>query len=121
MTLMQVREMRLCPTHRTAVVQLDDVQRGLTMTLSADPHEAGRLARMMERGPQACHPVFDFVRALLDSFEAGVVRIVLDDVQGEGIEGPAALSHAEPAPPPAPGAISAWLDRVRPDDFETNS
>ena len=154
MTLMQVREMRLCPTHRTAVVQLDDVQRGLTMTFSADPHEAGRLARMMERGPQACHPVFDFVRALLDSFESGVVRIVLDDVQGEGIEGlvyvgwgggelpvpsyppdaialalragvpiyatPAALSHAEPAPPPAPGAISAWLDRVRPDDFETN-
>ena len=87
MTLMQVREMRLCPTHRTAVVQLDDVQRGLTMTFSADPHEPGRLARLMERGPQACHPVFDFVRALLDSFEAGVVRIVLDDVQGEGIEG----------------------------------
>jgi bifunctional DNase/RNase len=152
MKLMQVREMRLCPTHRTAVVQLDDAEHRVTMTFSAESREAARLARVMECGPQACHPVFDFVRALLDSFEAGVARIVLDDVQGEGISGlvyvgwggaelpvpcyppdaialalragvpiyatAAALSHAEPAPPVSPDAVSAWLDRVRPDDFE---
>jgi bifunctional DNase/RNase len=87
MTLMQVRELRLCPAHRTAVVQLDDAERGLTMTFSAEPREAARLARVLERGPQACNPVLDFVRALLNSFEAGVARIVLDDVQGEGIAG----------------------------------
>ena len=151
MTLMHVHELRLCPTHRTAVVRLDDTQHRLTMTFSADAHEAARLAKTMECGPQACHPVYDFVRALLDSFEAGLARIVLDDVQGEGISGlvyvgwgggelpvpcyppdaialalragvpiyatPAALSHAEPAPP-SPGAVSAWLDQVRPDDFQ---
>ena len=31
----------------------------------------------------------------------------------------AALSHAEPAPPPPPREITAWLDQVRPDDFNT--
>jgi bifunctional DNase/RNase len=86
-TLMQVRELRLCPTHRTAVVRLDDAQRALTMTFSAELREASRLARVLDRGPQVCHPVFDFVRSLLDSFEAGLLRIVLDDVQGEGIAG----------------------------------
>ena len=29
----------------------------------------------------------------------------------------AALSHADPAPP-APGVVTAWLDQVRPDDFQ---
>ena len=148
MTLMLVRDMRVCPKHRTAVVRLDDTQRHVTMTFSADASEAARLARVIERGPQTCHPVFDFVGALLGSFEAGVARIVL----GEGIAGPvyvgwgggelpvpcyppdaiapalragvpiyataAALAHAEPAP--APGAISAWLDSVRPDDFHAS-
>ena len=88
---------------------------------------------------------------LLDSFEAGLARIVLDDVQGEGIAGlvyvgrggaelpvpcyppdaialalragvpiyatAAALSHAEP-PSPAAGAVEAWLETVRPEDFD---
>ena len=36
MTLMQVREMRVCPNHRTAVVRLDDTQRQVTMTFSAE-------------------------------------------------------------------------------------
>jgi bifunctional DNase/RNase len=146
MTLMQVREMRLCPTHRTALVRLDDSEHRMTMTFSAEPREASRLARVIECGPQACSPVFDFVRALLDSFEAGVARIVL----GEGIAGlvyvgwggaelpvpcyppdaialalragvpiyatAAALSHADPTP--LPDTLGAWLDRVRPDDFE---
>jgi bifunctional DNase/RNase len=152
MTLMHVREMQLCPTHRTAIVRLDDGRHSLTMTFSAELREASRLARVLECGPQACHPVFDFVRALLDSFEAGLARIVLDDVQGEGIAGlvdvgwggaelpvpcyppdaialalragvpiyatAAALSHAEP-PPPAAGAVGAWLETVRPEDFDT--
>jgi bifunctional DNase/RNase len=151
MTVMQVREIRLCPAHRTAVVRLDDAERGLTMTFAADPHEASRLARVIERGARACHPTLDFVGALLASFEAGVVRIVLDDVQGEGIAGlvyvgwggaelpvpcyppdaialalrtgvpiyatAAALAHAEPSPRAEPGDVSAWLDRVRPEDF----
>jgi uncharacterized protein len=87
MTLMHLRGLRLCPTHRIAVIQLDDAQRHLTMTFSAEPREASRLARVIELGAQACNPALDFVRALLDSFEAGVARIVLDDVQGQGIAG----------------------------------
>jgi bifunctional DNase/RNase len=59
----------------------------VTITFSAEPREATRLARVLEAGPQACNPVLDFVRALLNSFEAGLARIVLDDVQGEGIAG----------------------------------
>jgi bifunctional DNase/RNase len=152
MTVMQVRGIRLCPTHRTAVVRLDDSDQRVTMTFAADVQEAGRLARVIERGPRACHPAFDFVAALLGSFEAGLTRVVLDDVQGEGIAGlvyvgwggaelpvpcyppdaiamalrtgvpiyatAAALEHAEPAPVPESGEVTAWLDGVRPGDFE---
>lgn len=112
MTLMQVTEMRLCPTHRTAVVELHDAQQRRIMTFSAEPSEAARLARVMECGPQACHPVFDFVRGLLCSFEAGVARIVLDDVQGEGISGTVfvAWGGAElPVPCYPPDAIALAL------------
>ncbi len=28
-----------------------------------------------------------------------------------------ALTHAEPSPTPPPGAVSEWLERVRPSDF----
>jgi bifunctional DNase/RNase len=154
MTVMQVRGIRLCPTHRTAVVRLDGLDQPVTMTFAADAHEAGRLARVVERGPRACHPALDFVGALLGSFEAGITRVVLDDVQGEGIAGlvyvgwggaelpvpcyppdaialalragvpiyatAAALAHARPAPVPAAGEVAAWLDGVRPQDFEAD-
>jgi bifunctional DNase/RNase len=33
---------------------------------------------------------------------------------------PAALSHAVPSPPPVEG-VQDWLERVRPDDFNTTS
>ena len=80
-----------------------------------------------------------------------MTRVVLEDVQGEGIGGvvyvaasraelpvpcyppdaialalragipiyatPDALTHAEPSPTPPPGAVSEWLERVRPSDF----
>ena len=110
MTVMQIREIRLCPAHRTAIVRLDDSERRLTMTFAADPHEASRLARVMEHGPRACHPMLDFVGALLGSFEAGVVRVVLDDVQGEGSPGSSTWAGAAPncrcrATPPTP---SRW-------------
>jgi hypothetical protein len=100
------------------------------MTFAADSHEAVRLGRVVRHGPQACHPIFDFVRALLSSLEAGVTRVVLEDVGGEGSYPPDAialalrmgipiyathdaLAHAEPSPPPPADAVSEWLERVR--------
>lgn len=85
MTLMRFREMTLCRAHRRAIVVLEDAEGRVTLTFYADPQEASRLARLIQRGPQACHPVFDFVRGLLGAFEAGVTRVVIDDVPGEGI------------------------------------
>ncbi|MFI5078911.1 MAG: bifunctional nuclease domain-containing protein [Vicinamibacteria bacterium] len=87
MTLIHLRDVRLCPAHHSAIVRMDDVSGALTMTFAADSHEAVRLGRVVRHGPQACHPIFDFVRALLCSLEAGVTRVVLEDVQGEGISG----------------------------------
>ena len=87
MTLVHLRDVRLCPAHHSAIVRLDDASGALTMTFAADSHEAVRLGRVVRHGPQACHPIFDFVRALLSSLEAGVTRVVLEDVQGEGISG----------------------------------
>ena len=85
MTLIHLRDVRLCPAHHSAIVRMDDSSGALTMTFAADSHEAVRLGRVVRHGPQACHPIFDFVRALLCSLEAGVTRVVLEDVQGEGI------------------------------------
>jgi bifunctional DNase/RNase len=85
MTLMRFREITLCRAHRRATVVLEDAERRVTLTFYADPQEASRLGRLVDRGPQACHPVFDFVRGLLSAFEAGLTRVVIDDVPGEGI------------------------------------
>jgi bifunctional DNase/RNase len=132
-------------------VRLDATDAGGTLVFSADAAETVRLARVVEQGPRPCVPIFDFVRALLETFAAGVTRVVLDDVQGAGISGlvyvgwggaelpvpcyppdavavavragvpiyatAAALSHGEPAPPPAPGQVTAWLQDVRPEGF----
>jgi bifunctional DNase/RNase len=140
---------------RAAVERLEPTSGTLTITFAADSHEAVRLGRVVQHGPQACHPIFDFVRALLSSLEAGVTRVVLEDVQGEGISGIVyvgaggselpvpcyppdaialalragipiyatqdALTHAEPSPTPPPGAVSEWLERVRPSDFRQPS
>jgi hypothetical protein len=39
----------------------------------------------MSRGPRACHPIFDFIQTLLRCWHAVPVRIVLEDVNGDGI------------------------------------
>jgi bifunctional DNase/RNase len=154
MTLMRIHELTACSRHQRALVVLEDMSGSRRLTFYADPSEAHRLAHALARGPRACHPVFDFVRALLETLGATPVRVVLEDVDGEGIgailhvrQGAAeatvtcyppdalalavrerlpiyataeALDHAEPrpAPPAESGAVSEWLDRVQPQDFE---
>ena len=63
--------------------------------LLRDPDEACRLAQELERGQYVCHPVYDFVRRLLETLQATATRVVLDVVQGEGLDGLVYVQQAE--------------------------
>ena len=87
MTRMRIRELSACRDHRRAIIVLEDISRRVTLTFYADPDEARRLAQELQRGRRTCHPVYDFVGGLFRAFEATPSRVVLDDVNGEGIGG----------------------------------
>jgi bifunctional DNase/RNase len=95
MTLMQIREIASCSQHKRTIITLEDVHQCLRLTFYADPDEACRLTQELERGPYACHPVYDFMRRLLDALQATATRIVLDVVQGEGLDGLVYVRQAE--------------------------
>jgi bifunctional DNase/RNase len=67
------------------LITLDDTTGARRITFYADADDARRLAREMARGPRACHPIFDFIQTLLKSWHAVPVRVVLEDVNGDGI------------------------------------
>jgi hypothetical protein len=75
----------MCAKHQSSIVVLEDVTRSVALVFAADPAEIGRLVRELKRGPAACHPLFDFIRCLLNAFEASPGRVVLEDVRGQGI------------------------------------
>jgi bifunctional DNase/RNase len=85
MILMRIRELTLCEQHDRVLVALDDVGGGRHLTFYADAEDGRRLARELAHGPRACHPVFDFIVALLRSWHAAPVRVVLEDVDGSGL------------------------------------
>jgi bifunctional DNase/RNase len=85
MTLMRLREPTSCPHHSRVLITLDDTTGARRITFYADADDARRLAREMARGPRACHPIFDFIQTLLKSWHAVPVRVVLEDVNGDGI------------------------------------
>ena len=85
MTLMRIRDLTACPKHSRVLVSLEDVDGARRLTFYADAEDARRLARELARGPRACHPVFDFIQTLLRSWHAAPVRVVLEDVNGNGI------------------------------------
>ena len=85
MTLMRLRELTSCPHHSRVLITLDDAAGPRRITFYADPDDARRLAREMARGPRACHPIFDFIQTLLNAWHAVPVRVVLEDVNGDGI------------------------------------
>jgi uncharacterized protein len=95
MTLMQIREIASCPHHKRTIIMLEDVHQCLRLTFYADPDEACRLTQELERGPYACHPVYDFMRRLLAALQATATRVVLDVVQGEGLDGFVYVQQAE--------------------------
>lgn len=99
MTLMRIRELISCPDHRTTIVVLEDAGQRPRLAMHTDPHEGQRLAREMERAPCTGNPVYDFIQSLLDSFQAAVSRVMLDDVQGEGIGGVIYLRYGRGAGP----------------------
>jgi hypothetical protein len=85
MTQMRIQELTSCRQHQRALVVLEDVGGTRRITFYADPNETRRLAQAMARGPRACHPVYDFIRALVERLGATPVRVVLEDVDGQGI------------------------------------
>jgi bifunctional DNase/RNase len=95
MTLMRMREIASCPQHKRTIIMLEDVHHCLRLTFYADPDEACRLTQELERGPYACHPVYDFMRRLLEVLQTTATRVVLDAVQGEGLDGLVYVQQAE--------------------------
>jgi hypothetical protein len=85
MTLMRVQQLTSCNRHQRTLVILEDVGGTRRLTFYADPSETHRLAQALARGPRACHPVYDFVRALLATLGATPIRVVLEDVEARGV------------------------------------
>jgi bifunctional DNase/RNase len=82
---MRLRELASCTRHERALIVLEDTARSRRLTFYADADETRRLAKTIQRGPRACHPVYDFIRALLRTLGASAVRVVLEDVEGRGV------------------------------------
>lgn len=82
MIVMQLREVRSCAVHGRAIIMLENVNERLRLTFYADLAEAQRLAQVIERGPCAGHPVYDFMQSLLEALQTTATRVVLDEVQG---------------------------------------
>ena len=95
MILMRIREITSCAQHKRTIIMLEDVHRCLRLTFYADPDEACRLTQELERGQYACHPVYDFMRRLLEALQATATRVVLDVVKGEGLDGFVYVQQAE--------------------------
>jgi uncharacterized protein len=85
MTQMRIRDVASCKQHRRAIIVLEDTGGRQELTFYADLDEARRLVQQLQRGPTACHPVFDFIRALLEAFDTRPTLVVLEDVHGHGV------------------------------------
>jgi bifunctional DNase/RNase len=85
MIMMQLREINSCTVHGRAIIMLEDVNERFRLTFYADLAEAQRLAQVIEQGPSARQPVYDFIQSLLEALQTTATRIVLDAVQGERI------------------------------------
>jgi bifunctional DNase/RNase len=100
-----------CPTHPNTIIVLEDVGQQRILTFSADRGEARRLTRMVVQRDCACHPIYDFVHALRQAFEAQVTRVGLEDAKGQGIGGRICVRWgqnelAAPCYPPDPLALA---------------
>lgn len=95
MTPMRIREIASCSEHHRVFVVLEDVTGSRRLTFLADADDARRLSREMARGPAACHPIFDFIQALLSTWHVTPVSVVLEDVNGDGIGALVCLRQGE--------------------------
>lgn len=117
MTPMRIRELTSCPQHRRALVVLEDVGGSRRLTFSCDDDDAQRLGRELARGPAACHPIFDFIQALLNAWHVTPVRVVLEDVNGDGVGALVYLRQGEielSVPCYPPDALTISLRRAIP-------
>lgn len=85
MIVMRLRNLAFCPRHTRALVVLEDTSCSRRLTFYADPGETRRLQQLLEGGRGACHPVYDFIRAVLAALGASAIRVVLEDVEGRGV------------------------------------
>jgi uncharacterized protein len=92
MVLMQLREIRSCTRHQRMLIVLEDTTGSCRLTFYADPHETRRLVQAAAPEPRTCHPVYDFIRALLAAVGVSATRVVLEDIEGRGI---GALVHVQ--------------------------
>jgi bifunctional DNase/RNase len=95
MVLMQLRCLAPCHRHERVLVVLEDAAGARRLTFYAHPGETRRLEQTVERGRAACHPVYDFVRALLGAVGATALRVVLEDVRGHGIGALVHVRHGD--------------------------
>ena len=64
---------------------LEDVNERFRLTFYAGLAEAQRLAHVIEQGPSAEQPVYDFIQSLLEALQTTATHVVLDEVKGERI------------------------------------
>jgi bifunctional DNase/RNase len=87
MILMQVREIIYCPHHKQGIVVLESVREHLPLVFYAEVKEAQHLAKTLKSGHPPAHPLYEFIRRLLRSFQAATSFVVLDEVTGQGVQG----------------------------------
>jgi bifunctional DNase/RNase len=95
MVLMRIRELTRCAKHQRVLITLDDVESARHVTFYADAEDARRLARELRSSPRVCHPIFDFIQELLRRWHAAPVRVVLENVNGDGIGATVYLRQGE--------------------------
>lgn len=85
MTQLRLGGLTHCPDHGRAILALEDLAGRWRLALAVEPHEAGRLGRELGQAGCRCNPIYDFIQALVATFEAGLLKVVLDDVNGAGV------------------------------------
>jgi len=95
MTPMRIRALLRSPDNERTVIVLEDVERRLQFTFSADLHEAHRLGKALGSTQCTCNPIYDFIESLMCAVRTTITRVVLDDAGGFGIRAVVWLNCAE--------------------------
>ena len=121
MTQMLICRLTHCPGHEKATVVLEDVARRLQLACLIPMDEAYRLARVLGLASCRCVPVLELIDGLLAHFDAGVLRVVLDeDEVGVSATLYVGENHGEAAFPCHPADALALAERTRAPIYATD-